>query len=114
MGDFNVTLWQSEHFSATQRSEKQMADFGEVLDWCDLSDLGYHGQGWTYDNIQGGSKNVKARMDRAFLECTCGTYLLHQIGSSAVAPAVWTETGIQKKERVQVQSFMGKRGVPAT
>lgn len=64
IGDFNETLWQSEHYSATKRSEKHMADFREVLDWCELHDLGYKGPGWTFDNKQAGKNNVKARLDR--------------------------------------------------
>lgn len=64
IGDFNETQCQSEHFSASRRSEKQMADFREVLEWCDLYDLGYRGPAWTYNNKQEGRKNVKARLDR--------------------------------------------------
>ena len=64
IGDFNETLWQSEHFSVSKRSEKQMADFREVLSWCNLHDLGYRGPGWTFDNKQEGRRNVKARLDR--------------------------------------------------
>lgn len=64
IGDFNETLWQSEHFSASKRSERQMADFREVLDWCNLYDLGFRGPVWTYDNKQSGRNDVKARLDR--------------------------------------------------
>jgi hypothetical protein len=30
MGDFNETMWQHEHFSASRRAEKQMRDFRDV------------------------------------------------------------------------------------
>lgn len=64
IGDFNETQWQSEHYSATKRSEKQMADFRDVLVWCNLHDLGFRGPVWTYNNKQSGKNNVKARLDR--------------------------------------------------
>jgi hypothetical protein len=62
--DFNEMMWQSEHLSTTRRSGRQMADFREVLAWCDLHDLGYKGPSWTYNNKQIGRSNVKARLDR--------------------------------------------------
>jgi hypothetical protein len=65
MGDFNETMWQSEHFSERKRNEKQMFDFREVLSYCDLHDLGFNGTPWTFDNKQGGRRNVKVRLDRA-------------------------------------------------
>lgn len=65
IGDFNETMWQSEHFSRTRRSESNMADFRRVLTDCNLYDLGYKGTTWTYDNKQKGINNVRARLDRA-------------------------------------------------
>lgn len=64
IGDFNETLCQSEHISATKRSERNMANFREVLSECGLFDLGFKGPAWTYNNKQEGQKNVKARLDR--------------------------------------------------
>jgi hypothetical protein len=64
VGDFNEAMWQYEHFSATPRSEKQMMDFREVLSHCDLHDLGFSGLPWTYNNNQGGDRNVRVRLDR--------------------------------------------------
>jgi hypothetical protein len=65
LGDFNETMWQSEHYSERKRNEKQMLDFREILSYCDLHDLGFHGAPWTFDNKQGGRRNVKVRLDRA-------------------------------------------------
>ena len=59
-GDFNEVMWQNEHFSERRRNEKQMRDFREVLSFCDLHDLGFSGDPWTFDNKQMGSKNVKS------------------------------------------------------
>jgi hypothetical protein len=64
IGDFNETMWQNEHFSATRRAERQMSNFRRVLSFCNLHDLGYRGPPWTFDNKQKGKKNVKARIDR--------------------------------------------------
>ncbi|CAN6299204.1 unnamed protein product [Urochloa humidicola] len=65
MEDFNEAMWQHEHFSETPRPERQMMDFREVLSHCDLHDLGFSGVPWTYNNNQGGARNVRVRLDRA-------------------------------------------------
>lgn len=39
IGDFNETKWQHEHFSESKRSEKRMADFRRLLNWCNLQDI---------------------------------------------------------------------------
>jgi hypothetical protein len=67
IGDFNETMWQYEHFSKTPRSERQMMDFREVLSHCDLHDLGFSGLPWTYNNNQGGRKNLRVRLVGALL-----------------------------------------------
>lgn len=64
IGEFNEALWQHEHFSATPRPERQMMDFREVLSHCDLHDIGFRGLPWTYNNNQGGQRNVRVRLDR--------------------------------------------------
>jgi hypothetical protein len=63
-GDFNEALFQAEHYSARRRSERQMADFRETLDFCNLHDMGYFGTPWTFNNKQQGVKNVRVRLDR--------------------------------------------------
>jgi hypothetical protein len=65
MGDFNETMWQSEHYSMSNRSERNMENFRKVLSDCNLFDLGFRGPGWTYNNKQEGRDNVRARLDRA-------------------------------------------------
>jgi hypothetical protein len=64
-GDFNEALFQSEHYSTRRRSVRQMEDFRETLEFCNLHDLGFKGTPWTYDNKQAGRKNVRVRLDRA-------------------------------------------------
>jgi hypothetical protein len=58
IGDFNETMWQSEHFSSAKRSESQMARFRNMLSFCNLHDLGFRGRPWTYDNKQQGGRNM--------------------------------------------------------
>ncbi|KAM0880049.1 hypothetical protein ACQ4PT_033835 [Festuca glaucescens] len=64
LGDFNEAMWSFEHFSATKRAESQMLAFRDVLEVCELIDLGFSGVPYTYDNKRRGRKNVKVRLDR--------------------------------------------------
>jgi hypothetical protein len=41
-----------------------MLDFREILSQCDLHDLGFIGQPWTFDNKQAAGRNMKVRLDR--------------------------------------------------
>lgn len=68
IGDFNEALWQFEHFSRKPRSDAQMQAFRDVLDTCELHDLGISGLPHTYDNRRGGWNNVKVRLDRALAD----------------------------------------------
>jgi hypothetical protein len=44
IGDFNKVLHRSEHVGAQERSHQQIAGFREMVDVCDLYDLGYKGR----------------------------------------------------------------------
>jgi hypothetical protein len=59
IGDFNEAMWQHEHLSQTRRGERQMAAFREVLDFCNLRDIGFSGVPWTYDNRKEGARMSK-------------------------------------------------------
>jgi hypothetical protein len=67
-------MYNTEHFSEHVRDEWQMSAFCEMVEDCDLQDLGFYGQPFTWDNRQDGRENVKARLDRA-----CGTEELCQL-----------------------------------
>lgn len=41
-----------------------MLNAKSTLDGCELTDLGFRGVPFTYDNKRGGRKNVKVRLDR--------------------------------------------------
>jgi exonuclease III len=64
VGDFNEAMWGFEHFSACPRPERQMINFREALADCELTDLGFSGRPYTYDNGRAGDSNVKVRLDR--------------------------------------------------
>jgi len=65
VGDFNEVMWQFEHFSNSRRGERQMEAFRDMLQFCELHDIGFKGLPWTYDNGLSGRRNVKVRLDRA-------------------------------------------------
>ena len=56
LGDFNETLFGTEHFSTAARPEVQMLAFRKALEDCSLQDLGFSGVPYTWDNKQGGDE----------------------------------------------------------
>ncbi|KAM0917640.1 hypothetical protein ACQ4PT_009125 [Festuca glaucescens] len=81
-GDFNETLSASEQSGGLPKEEWKMAGFREAVEHCSFSDLGYSGLPYTWDNRQEGTRNIKARLDRAlgddkFLEQFDGTSVSH-------------------------------------
>ena len=68
MGDFNEAMWQCEHLSVTPCPASQIAAFREVVQDCELHDLGFAGAPFTYDNRRRGRANVKVRLDRALAD----------------------------------------------
>lgn len=68
MGDFDEALWQFEHLSVRKRGEGQMLAFRELIQNCDLHDLGFTGFPFNYDNRREGRNNVRVRLDRALAD----------------------------------------------
>jgi hypothetical protein len=64
-GDFNEALHQDEHCGVAERSESQMSQFRDCLDDCGLTDLGFTGPKFTWNNRQDEEHHVKVRLDRA-------------------------------------------------
>jgi endonuclease/exonuclease/phosphatase family metal-dependent hydrolase len=79
MGDFNETMWVSN------TSEGQMALFREVLNNCDLTDLGFTGLPFTYDAGREG-RQCEGSLDRAVADTnwrdSFGDVVLHHLVSS--------------------------------
>jgi hypothetical protein len=78
-GDFNEILCQNEQLGQNERNEGQMARFSDCL-----TDLGFSGYPYTWDNKRDGSANVQARLDRAvgdekFLQMFANTRVEHVI-----------------------------------
>ena len=65
IGDFNVILHSDEKLSHKPPSYKQMDEFREVLEQCSLTDLGFLGYPFTWNNKRPGHANTKERLDRA-------------------------------------------------
>jgi len=82
LGDFNEVLVAEEHFGVRGREDWQMVAFSDAIADCRLSDLGFRGLPFTWDNRQEAERNVKARLDRAlgdekFLEVLSDSVVQH-------------------------------------
>ena len=53
-GDFNEIIWTNEKIGWLDRDANQMAEFKDCLNRCELSDLGFIGQKFTWCNGRGG------------------------------------------------------------
>ena len=64
MGDFNEVLHQHEHEGVADRNTSQIAGFREAVDVCELADLGYEGNSWTFERRVVGGSFCRVRLDR--------------------------------------------------
>lgn len=64
MGDFNEILWGREKRGGKLKSVRSMEFFRDTLTRCDLSDLGFTGQPYTWSNCRRGPENIVERLDR--------------------------------------------------
>jgi hypothetical protein len=65
VGDFNEILEQAEKDGAGPRRESQMAAFREAIEDCELSDLGFTGPRFTWNNRHTDNSFIQERLDRA-------------------------------------------------
>ena len=63
IGDFNEVLHQSEHVGIQERSRARIEGFREMVDVCGLSDLGFEGRSWTFENKVAGGSYCRVRLD---------------------------------------------------
>ena len=63
-GDFNAILHSLEKQSTKQPHIAQIDAFREVLEVCQLEDLGYKGYPFTWTNKRPGDANTKLKLDR--------------------------------------------------
>lgn len=65
-GDFNEIIFQYEKEGGCLRPQAQMDSFREAIDFCDLHDLGYEGDIFTWRNQQTRAAGyIRERLDRA-------------------------------------------------
>jgi hypothetical protein len=65
-GDFNEILFQNEKEGGVQRSQACMDRFKQALEVCELHDLGFEGDVFTWRNKQqSGNTHIRERLDRA-------------------------------------------------
>ncbi|XP_059458269.1 uncharacterized protein LOC132187853 [Corylus avellana] len=65
IGDYNEITDQSEKVGANLRKNTMMGQFREALEDCNLSDLGYIGSKYTWNNRREDDGFIKERLDRA-------------------------------------------------
>ncbi|KAF5458927.1 hypothetical protein F2P56_022920 [Juglans regia] len=65
IGDFNEVLHHSEKYGGTRRADKQIDDFRNVLQDCQLWDLGFTQGKYTWSNFRQDHNFTKERLDRA-------------------------------------------------
>lgn len=65
IGDFNAILHSSEKLSRRLPPCNQMNEFKEALEVCQLSDLGFIGYPYIWNNKRLGLANTRERLDRA-------------------------------------------------
>lgn len=56
--DFNEILFHSEKWGGRDHLEKQLEDFKEVLSFCELRDLGFRGNLFTWYNNRDGDQRI--------------------------------------------------------
>lgn len=64
IGDFNQILYAAEKKGGAVRSQREMNDFREALDDCELQDIGYTRDTFTWWNKQAVPNAVFERLDR--------------------------------------------------
>ncbi len=65
LGDFNEILRVNEKYGGRERSLRQILDFQEAVNTCNLVDLGFHGAKYTWTNNRDDDANIQGRLDRA-------------------------------------------------
>lgn len=63
-GDFNEILEDCEKLGGSQRASDQLTEFRQVLDDCELCDLGYYKDMFTWCNRRDASDQVSLHLTR--------------------------------------------------
>ena len=81
-GDFNEILYSHEKLGRNYRDSRDMASFRDIMNTYDLSDMGFMGADFTWDNGWRGDGLVKETLDRflsnsRWLSLFCKTRVEH-------------------------------------
>ncbi|TXG51391.1 hypothetical protein EZV62_023915 [Acer yangbiense] len=70
--DFNERLSMNDKVGGSNSSVSSMIQFRQVVDYCNLTDLGFFGPSLTWNNIRDGRDNIQERLDRfLYLKMVC-------------------------------------------
>jgi hypothetical protein len=112
MGDFNEALSLDEQLGGNPRSEYQMQAFRDCLEDRGLTDLGFKGYPFTWNNRREGTNNIQVRLDRgtttaSFLDLFPNTQIEHIITkeSDHMALLVQTEPILLKEDQKTRRGF---------
>lgn len=64
MGDFNEVMFLFEKKGSRLRNEGNMERFREALNDCNLSDIGFFGNWYTWERGKFSDNNIRERLDR--------------------------------------------------
>lgn len=76
MGDFNEILHLREKVGGNLQPNWQMSNFRETINRCNLLDMGYIGEDYTWSRRLGSCGWVRERLDRALVSTTWLTMFL--------------------------------------
>lgn len=63
-GDFNEIMFSEEKWGGSRKNPKQMDEFKNVIDACNLADIGFVGDQFTWYKSPKKKKIVRERLDR--------------------------------------------------
>ncbi|TXG63278.1 hypothetical protein EZV62_010272 [Acer yangbiense] len=110
-GDFNELLCSNEKLGGLEKSISGMIRFRQVIDDCDLFDLGCSSPRLTWNNRRDGVGNVQERLDRFFADNRWrdrfGYIKVEQLGfnSSDHRPILLTFKQFSGPHRSRIESF---------
>ncbi|WCJ24603.1 hypothetical protein M5689_006549 [Euphorbia peplus] len=67
-GDFNEIPWSSEKKGGLHRDDKNMVDFQDLMEECNIMDLDFVGDEYTWFNRRSGIDSIWERLDRVIVD----------------------------------------------
>ncbi|KAL2929332.1 hypothetical protein RDABS01_034743 [Bienertia sinuspersici] len=113
-GDFNEILSYDEKEGGVNSMRKEIDHFRGVIDECELQDLGYSGQWYTWERGRSATTRVRERLDRylattpwctMFTNCTVENMVCYKSDHSAILLRCMNETGGKKRKKKKAFKF---------